>query len=148
MKKYVKTIKKTCPMCNYDHYFRLTDVQAKQWSDYVCYGGLIQDRMLDVDKFGREFIKSGYCPDCQEKLFGSTLTDKSAYISTKEYEEDEDYYEVIEQFMDATEDMDAKESILSEAANILPVAEKVIYLYETGLEDEFYVDDAGNVLIR
>ena len=62
--------------------------------------------------------------------------------------QDEDYYELIEQFMDATEEMDAKESILSEAADSLPVAEKVIYLYETGLEDEFYVDDAGKVLMR
>ena len=146
--KYVKTIRKTCPMCGINHYMRLTEVQEKQWSDYVCYGGLIQDRMPDVDKFGREFIKSGYCPDCQEKLFGSTMKDKSSYISTKEYEEDEDYYELIEQFMDATDEMDAKESILSEAADSLSVAEKVIYLYETGLEDKFYVDDAGKVLMR
>lgn len=142
--KYVKTIMKTCPMCGTNHYMRLTEVQANQWSDYVCYGGLIQDRMPGTDKFGREFVKSGYCPSCQETLFGNSLKERTAFFSDK----DVSSQECIQEFVKATADVDVKESILSEAAGKLSVVDKVLYLYEMDLEEELYVDDAGNVLIR
>lgn len=142
--KYVKTIIKTCPMCGTNHYMRLTESQAEQWSDYVCYGGLVQNKMPDINKFGREFIKSGYCLSCQEALFGNSLKDRTAFFSDKDISSQKR----IQEFIKATAGMDLKESILSEAAGNLSVLDKVLYLYEMDLEKELYVDDTGNVLMR
>lgn len=144
--KYVKTIMKECPMCGQDHYMRLTEKQAKQWASYVCYGGLVQEKMPDIDKFGREFINSGYCPSCQESLFGSKLDNKSAYFSWENPEELN--YERTQKFVKDAESLDYKDAILSEAANKLSIADKVLYLYEMELEDEYYVDENGKVLKR
>lgn len=142
--KYVKTIEKECPMCGQTHYMRLTEKQAKQWESYVCYGGLVQEKMPDIDKFGREFIKTGYCPSCQEMLFGSKLDDKSAYFSWENPEELK--YEKTQEFVAATKSLDYMDAILSAAADKLTIAEKVLYLYEMDLEDEYYVDEDGKVL--
>ena len=146
MKKYIKTILKTCPMCNADYYMRLTEKQETQYNDYICYGGLVQDKMPDIDKFGREFIKSGYCPCCQEALFGTKLEDKSAYFT---WAPDELDLGRAQEFMAATENMaSCSEAILSEAAEKLSIADKVLFLYETELESEFYVDENGKVQER
>ena len=142
--KYVKTIMKECPMCKQQYYMRLTEKQAEQWHDYTCYGGLIQEKMPDIDKFGREFIKSGYCPSCQESLFGSKLNDKSAYFSLENPEEFN--YERTQEFAKVSESLDYKDSVCSEAAEKLSIAEKVLYLYEMELEDEYYVDENGKFM--
>ena len=58
---------KTCPMCNKDCYIA---VNGKDYTKYT-WGGLIQDCFPYLDSFEREFIKTGYCPDCQELLFNN-----------------------------------------------------------------------------
>ena len=65
-KKFVKVIYKECPMCRQETYLRLTKEQMEQCTKYTCCGGLIQDVLPSLDKFGREFVKMGYCPSCQE----------------------------------------------------------------------------------
>ena len=72
-KKFVKVIYKECPMCRQETYLRLTKEQMEQYTKYTCCGGLIQDMLPSLDKFGREFVKMGYCPSCQEILYQSTV---------------------------------------------------------------------------
>lgn len=146
--KYIETVSKECPMCGNTIYLRMSEEQKKQWEHYACYGSqgkLIQDALSSFDKFGREFIKSGYCPDCQEALFGSNLDDKSAYFSDGNQEQLNK--EHIESFISETMDIhDFEKKILSDAADKLTIPEKVLYLYEMGMEDDYYVDDDGKVI--
>ena len=123
-------------------FLRLTEEQEKEWLEYTHFGGLIQKKCPNINKFGREFIKSGYCPSCQEKLFGNVLEDKSAYFSQNDTSDSE----IINTFMKETFEMDSKEAILSNAANTLSITDKWIYIYEFDLEEELYVDENGNVL--
>lgn len=58
-KKFVKVIYKECPMCRQETYLRLTKEQMEQYMKYTCCGGLIQDVLPSLDKFGREFVKWG-----------------------------------------------------------------------------------------
>ena len=140
--KYVRVIMKKCPVCGTVHFLRLTEEQEKEWLEYTHFGGLIQKKCPNINKFGREFIKSGYCPSCQEKLFGNVLEDKSAYFSQNDTSDSE----IINTFMKETFEMDSKEAILSNAANTLSITDKWIYIYEFDLEEELYVDENGNVL--
>ena len=90
-KKFVKVIYKECPMCRQETYLRLTKEQMEQCTKYTCCGGLIQDVLPSLDKFGREFVKMGYCPSCQEILYQSTLKDKSPCFSRSELDDDRIY---------------------------------------------------------
>lgn len=125
-KKFVKVIYKECPMCRQETYLRLTKEQMEQCTKYTCCGGLIQDVLPSLDKFGREFVKMGYCPSCQEILYQSTLKDKSPYFSRSELDDDRIYE-------------------FSKATDKLSVPEKVIYLFEMDLEKEYYVDNDGKI---
>lgn len=118
-KKFVKVIYKECPMCRQETYLRLTKEQMEQCTKYTCCGGLIQDVLPSLDKFGREFVKMGYCPSCQEILYQSTLKDKSPYFSRSELDDDRIY-----EFSKATENMKHTEAIFSKAADKLSVPEK------------------------
>lgn len=75
----VFSLGKECPMCGQKAYLRMTEEEENQWRKYACFGGHIQDRFPDMDEQKREFIKSGYCPDCQKALFG-TEYDRSDFI--------------------------------------------------------------------
>ena len=60
-----------CPMCHYEHSIELDDAAYKRFK----FGeGLIQDLLPELDDFEREFMKTGYCPKCQELLFGRKYT--------------------------------------------------------------------------
>lgn len=67
----VFSLSKICPMCGRRTYLRMTEEEKAQWHEYICYGGYIQDRFPNMDAQKREFIKSGYCPDCQKALFST-----------------------------------------------------------------------------
>ena len=58
-----------CPMCGNVHWMR---INGKKYETYTLGGMLIQDAFPELDPFEREFLKSGYCPECQELLFGAT----------------------------------------------------------------------------
>lgn len=142
MSKIFKTLlAKECPMCGRETYMRMTSAESKEWSNYVCYGGLIQEKLPSLDKFAREFIKTGYCPACQEKLFSSMNSDTFRFFSY-----DEINLDTIYEFNKSTESLNAVDSILSKAADKLTVNEKVLYLCEMGLEDLFYVDEKGTLI--
>lgn len=57
-----------CPMCGQAH---IMTVDAAKMMKLEQRQGLIQDIFPELDKYEREFIKTGYCPKCQEMLFGA-----------------------------------------------------------------------------
>ena len=121
----------------------MTAKEEEEWGNYTCYGGRIQDRMPDTDPQKREFIKSGYCPDCQEQLFGAKY-DRSDFISAQEGECSAD----VQKFFEKTASMSAIDAIQSEFADLLAPEHKVIFLYELDLEDKLYVDEDGKLKKR
>ena len=126
----MKLISKQCPMCGETIYMKLEDDAYERWTQYVLYKGLIQNVFPEMDAFQREFIKSGYCPKCQEALFGNEWKNKESFIFQKELDP-----ERIDWFMEETRELDPESSILSEAAEKLSVAEKLVYLYEMELDE-------------
>ena len=124
----------------------MTEEEENQWRKYVCFGGHIQDRFPDMDVQKREFIKSGYCPDCQKTLFG-TEYDRSDFIMVDDIENGE-VPEDVKKFLEAAEKMNVKDVVKSETANELTTEHKVVLLSEFDLEDIFYVDDDGNIKDR
>lgn len=141
----VFSLSKICPMCGRRTYLRMTE-EENQWRKYVCFGGHIQDRFPDMDVQKREFIKSGYCPDCQKTLFG-TEYDRSDFIIGDDIVDGE-VPEDVKKFLEAAEKMKMIDAVKSEAANILSTEHKVVLLSEFDLEDILYVDDEGNIKER
>lgn len=140
----VFSLSKIWPMCGRRTYLRMTE--ENQWRKYVCFGGHIQDRFPDMDVQKREFIKSGYCPDCQKTLFG-TEYDRSDFIIVDDIVDGE-VPEDVKKFLEAAEKMKMIDAVKSEAANILSTEHKVVLLSEFDLEDILYVDDEGNIKER
>lgn len=141
----VFSLSKICPMCGRRTYLRMTE-EENQWRKYVCFSGHIQDRFPDMDVQKREFIKSGYCPDCQKTLFG-TEYDRSDFIIVDDIVDGE-VPEDVKKFLEAAEKMKMIDAVKSEAANILSTEHKVVLLSEFDLEDILYVDDEGNIKER
>lgn len=141
----VFSLSKICPMCGRRTYLRMTE-EENQWRKYICFGGHIQDRFPDMDVQKREFIKSGYCPDCQKTLFG-TEYDRSDFIIVDDIVDGE-VPEDVKKFLEAAEKMKMIDAVKSEAANILSTEHKVVLLSEFDLEDILYVDDEGNIKER
>lgn len=62
-------ITKTCPMCGKTFYLCLTNNEIDRYSR-IQMGTYIQDLFPDFTPMEREMIKTGYCQECQEMLFG------------------------------------------------------------------------------
>lgn len=69
--EYVAVYSRVCPMCKTISELPLTRKEASAMSLYDAGVGLIQDLLPSCDKFEREFIKTGYCLECQQLLFGN-----------------------------------------------------------------------------
>ena len=54
-------------MCGKSAFLRINSDQEKEFKSYACYGGLIK-KTKSFNDFEREFVKTGYCPECQENL--------------------------------------------------------------------------------
>lgn len=63
-------VSRTCPLCNKEY---IMYVDTKEYTDYIN-GAKVQDAFKDLNPMEREFIKSGYCPECQKQLFGTDYT--------------------------------------------------------------------------
>ena len=64
------SITRICPMCNEEHVLWVEGARKiNQMEKYVSYGGIIQEKLSLFSKWEREFVKTGYCQQCQEKLF-------------------------------------------------------------------------------
>ena len=65
-----------CGMCGEDSHIVLSDDEMRAFLEYLRGGVLIQICLPDLNKCEREFLKSGYCPECQELIFGDGETDR------------------------------------------------------------------------
>lgn len=72
-------LRKRCPMCRRETYLRMTEAEMIQFGKYYYDGGLIQDRLPHMGVLEREFLVTGFCPDCQERIFG-TKHDRSNFV--------------------------------------------------------------------
>ena len=62
-----------CTMCGTLHSMIITE-EIEEGLDKYFDGEFIQDALPMLNPMEREFIKTGYCPECQEMLFGSEYT--------------------------------------------------------------------------
>lgn len=60
-----------CPMCGRWCEIKLSEKQHENLSKYHRGEGLIQELFPELNRVEREFLKSGYCPGCQEEIFGN-----------------------------------------------------------------------------
>lgn len=60
-------VTKLCPMCGEGN---VISVDVVDYNKY-CNGTLLQNAFPKLNPMEREFVKSGYCPNCQRLLFGS-----------------------------------------------------------------------------
>lgn len=66
----------TCPLCGETHYLDLIDDEFELFKLYEAGFGHIQDMLPMLNPTEREFLMTGYCPNCQKMLFGvDTTTD-------------------------------------------------------------------------
>lgn len=69
----------TCLMCEGVYRMKLTQEEANAIDLYAISFRTIQELLPHFNPVEREFVKSGYCPGCQEVLFGTSY--KSRRIS-------------------------------------------------------------------
>ena len=69
-------VTRQCSLCGEDCHIDLDDDELRRFEDYLDGWGFIQELLPDLNKCEREFLKSGYCAECQKKLFGNGNTDR------------------------------------------------------------------------
>lgn len=70
----------TCEMCGKKSHLPLSDEELFVLRSYLVGGGYIQNWLATLNKCEREFVKTGFCPKCQELIFGNGET-KRIYLS-------------------------------------------------------------------
>lgn len=60
---------KLCPMCDEQHYIKLSNEQSRKLWEHEHGEELIQEVFPELDEWEREFVKTGYCSKCQEYIF-------------------------------------------------------------------------------
>ena len=68
MKKEIYEIKATCPMCGKVNTKEI-EMTDEQFISYQFGFKLIQNVFPELSPMEREFLKSGYCDECQSFLF-------------------------------------------------------------------------------
>lgn len=64
-------VKQTCPICGQKHELEVDAQRLHLWMSGEL---LIQEALPDLNPVEREFVKLGYCPECQALLFGTKYT--------------------------------------------------------------------------
>lgn len=140
--KTIELIKKTCPMCGGVTKLKENSTMAAEHRHYVLYGGKIQDELIDFDAFEREFIKTGYCPNCQEMLFGSEMPETSRFI---DMEATPEFWQSLRGL--AGETLGDEDKVLrSERFKAFSADEKLIALSELEILPNYAVEDDGTVV--
>ena len=68
-----------CGICGKDSYICLSNEELDSLREYLSGDGYIQDLLPSLNRCEREFIKSGFCPRCQELIFGNGETERITY---------------------------------------------------------------------
>lgn len=157
MKYYTGVVKNMCPMCGRTVYLKVTE--DKQ-DEYDCYSTehpnkSIQSALPSFDKFEREFIKTGYCPVCQKKIFCAKLPAENGFFSLDaEVNRDNIREDAIDAFLmhpsfaSFQNRKDWIGAIRSECAQELTVNEKLLFLEEFDLLDQYKVSEDGTVVSK
>ena len=138
-----RVLEKQCPMCGKTTYMIMSEDEYDKVISYLIYRKnqeKIQDALPIFDKFGREFIKTGYCPECQENLFEAKLPDKSKYFNCYDLDNED-----MDAFLNVLKGTKAKDALLSDQAKSLSYVQKLFLIHEFELYDELVVDEDGNV---
>ena len=69
-------VERQCSMCGQKSQIKLSERELEAYKRYLKGDELIQDCLPTLNRVEREFLKSGYCTDCQELLFGDGKTIK------------------------------------------------------------------------
>ena len=120
--EYSKIVKKECPMCGKTYFVKLTEVEYDQYKKYIAYGSLIQNAPSNTSPTVREFLKTGYCPECQELLFGK-CEQKELFFSYDDIRED-----VVKEFCEKHENI--LDALMSDEADVLTEEEWLLLMYE------------------
>lgn len=172
----IMLIANQCPMCGKVNSIKLIGNSIEEWMDYTFNGGHIQDKMKSIDPFGREFIKTGYCPKCQESLFCNTCENMDQFILADDIDFEKlitirnDIYSQIQAYDDsaslwkekftqkviANPNLTNNEKLIliqynNEAMDDVEITEdgKLVYVYEeTGEIDESYPAPEAEKLIN
>lgn len=109
-------------MCGKTHFVKLTEVEYDQYKKYIAYGSLIQNALSNASPTVREFLKTGYCPDCQKLLFGK-CEQKELFFSYDDIRED-----VTKEFCERHENI--LDALTSDDADVLTEEEWLLLMYE------------------
>lgn len=140
--KTMELIKRTCPMCGGVTRLKENSTMAAEHHHYVLYGGKIQDELTSFNAFEREFVKTGYCPNCQEMLFGSEMPETSRFIDMEEMPDFwQSFHELVEETLG-----DENKVINSERFKNFSADEKIITLSELEILPNYTVEDDGTVV--
>lgn len=140
--KTTELIKRTCPMCGRTTGLKEDETMAAEHRHYAMYGGRIQDELTDFDAFEREFIKTGYCPKCQETLFGKEAPETSRFVDMEEIPDFwQSFHELVEETLG-----DEDKVINSERFKNFSADEKLIALSELEILLNYAVEDDGTVV--
>lgn len=74
--KILLPVRSICPMCGESHVMELTEQEYTGFQLYQTSTQTIQELLPELLPAEREFLKSGYCPKCQEMLFGNGKTNR------------------------------------------------------------------------
>ena len=70
-----------CPTCEEKWGIKLTDKEWKRYGEWRWYKSvMIQEALPKLNPMEREFLKSGYCPECQSLLFGTDYKSKKIFM--------------------------------------------------------------------
>lgn len=69
-------VERECPMCGSVWRMELDDDELRCYEEYLEGWGFIQELLPDLNRCEREFLKSGYCAECQKMLFGNGDTER------------------------------------------------------------------------
>lgn len=143
-------MKKKCPLCRGTHYMM---VEAEKYGIVMNYmvamyynteRKTIQEALPFLNKFGREFILTGYCPKCQEVLFDvkQKKADKKNYFSCQNLDN-----EAFHRFVDLVGREGIDSAINSDKAKALSMPQKLFVINELDLWDDVQLDDSDNLVL-
>lgn len=68
--------KDQCPFCHKHFRMVLTNDQDRRLWEWRNGDGHIQEKFPELNATEREFLLSGYCPECQKIIFGGGESEK------------------------------------------------------------------------
>ena len=150
MKKLKRIIEKQCPMCHNTCYMM---VEAEKYETIMEYmvamyykteRKVIQEALPFLNKFGREFILTGYCPKCQGIICNvkQKKADKKKFFYCQDLDN-----KAFRRFGDLVGREGIHSAISSDEAKALSMPQKLFVIDEFDLWDDVQLDDSDNLVL-